>query len=228
MGTGMTMDPVHIYFVYGYRLLTEAMARRLEGHREVCLVGKAAHLDTALEEIPHLAIDLVLLDASGGHEQALLFHRELRRALPDLKILPLGLPDEQTVLGFLEAGASGYVLHDQSFEELMRILLAVHRDRPPCSSRVAACVCARIAELADQRAQRQDHGMDLGLTPREVQVLRLVAENLRNQEIAGRLEIALATVKNHVHNILAKLQVNGRREAIRRAYESGLLALHEP
>jgi DNA-binding NarL/FixJ family response regulator len=126
------------------------------------------------------------------------------------------------MLDLLEAGAHDYVLRQASFSELIRTISGVYRGQPPCSPRVAASVCARIVELAGERRRRRIL-RDVRLTPREEEILGLVAEGLRNKEIATRLRITLATVKNHVHNLLEKLQANGRREAIRRAYENGLL-----
>ena len=126
------------------------------------------------------------------------------------------------MLEFIEAGANGYVLKDSSFAEMLRTIKAVHQGQTPCSPRITASVFARISELSQAR-HRRERLPQVRLTPREKEILRLIAARLSNKEIAQQLDIALHTVKNHVHHILEKLQVHYRREAIRCAYENGIL-----
>jgi len=216
------MQPIRLYLIHGYRLLTEAVTRSLEKCPEVRLLGSSQEIDQALSELPGLPVELLLVDVSLGLRESVEIVLEVRDRFPELKILPLGLGSEAEALDLLEAGAHGYGLRQASLAELIRTIEGVYRGEPPCSAPVAASVCARIVELARARRRRRSL-RGVRLTPREEEVLGLVAEGLRNKEIAARLHITLATVKNHVHNLLEKLQANGRREAIRRAYENGLL-----
>src|SRR5262249_19690779 len=117
---------------------------------------------------------------------------------------------DETVLELLEAGASGYVLASASFTDLVRTLESVSRGETVCTPRIAAAVCQRIRALGRARALRP--ACPLGqLSPRETEILRFVACGRLNKEIAGELGISLCTVKNHVHNILRKLNVSHRR-----------------
>lgn len=216
------MEPIGIYLIHDCQLLTEAFADSLEKRPEVRLLGMAQDLEQALTELPALPVDLVLIDASSCDGEAGEVILEVWERLPELKILPLGVPSEDDVLHFLEAGASGYVLRQASFSELLDTIVAVHRGEPPCSPQIATGVCARIVELSRRKSGRRNH-QHAGLTPREAEVLQLVAGGLSNKEIGQRLGITLPTVKNHIHHILDKLQVRGRRQAIRRAFENGLL-----
>jgi len=213
------MEPIRIYLIYGYRLLTEAVACCLEARPEVAVAGVTQDLGEALERLAELAVDVVLIDASVARRQAVAMVAELAEKRPRLRLLPLGLESDDEVLAFLEAGASGYLMRRASFDELLATVAAVHRGEPPCSPQVAASVCARIVELAQARESRRRQPK-AALTPRELEILALVAEGLRNKEIAGRLNITLATVKNHVHNVLDKLQVRNRRQAVQWAFDN--------
>lgn len=214
------MEPIRLYLIHGHPLLIEAVARTFTHWDQLKLVGTARDVDEA-EGFDRAKPDLVLLDASVDRSRALRWTQRCRELLPAVKPVPLGLPSEDDALAFIEAGASGYVLRRHSLADLVRTIVAVHADRPPCSGSLAASICARISELATRRQARVGNGSKL--TPREGQVIELVATGLRNKEIAQRLEITLPTVKNHVHNILEKLQAKSRREATIKAYESGLL-----
>ncbi len=214
--------PIRVYLIHSYRLLTEVVASTLENRPEISVLGSANDLAQAQADLATTAVDVVLIEAGFGRQVALGMTLELREKFPRLRILPLGLRSVRDILDFLEAGASGYILRQASVAELLRTIRGVCRGEPPCSPRVTASVCARIAELSRARQSRRCL-RGVSLTPREAEILHLVASGLRNKEIARRLAVALPTVKNHVHNILDKLQVRGRREAIRRAYENGLL-----
>jgi DNA-binding NarL/FixJ family response regulator len=120
---------------------------------------------------------------------------------------------EENVVEYIEAGALGYVLRSASFSELVNIILSVYQGQSPCSSRIAASVFARYSELSRQQSM-QRLVQKTALTLREVYVLQLMSVGLSNKEIAQHLNIALRTVKNHVHNIFGKLQVHYREDAI--------------
>ena len=216
------MKPVGVYLIQVCRLLAEAFAYSLKGRPEVHLLGSTPNLEQALATLPSLPVDLLMIDVCSYVCEAQEMILEIWESFPDLKILPIGVPSEEDVISFLEAGASGYVMRQSSLSELLSTIVAIQRGEPPCSPRIATSVCARIVELSRDKKQRQGQ-QNISLTPREREVLQLVAESQSNKEIARNLAITLPTVKNHIHHILEKLQVRGRRQAIRRAYERGLL-----
>ena len=220
------MQVVQVFLIHRYQLLTEAIVGSLGSDGRVECVGTAESLDPACERLRSLDADVVVVDASLGHREACETLREIKESFPEIHLVYLGNDSSEEVLDFIEAGASGYVSREASLAELIETLEAVSNRQTPCSPRVAASVLARIEELAAQRPKvgARKLGPRAQLTPRETEVLQLVAAGLRNKEIAQQLEIKLPTVKNHVHKILDKLQVRHRREAIRFAYENGLLA----
>ncbi|MEM7050102.1 MAG: response regulator transcription factor [Acidobacteriota bacterium] len=215
------MNPVRLFLVHENPLHREALSRSLEAHAEVELIGSLSRSQVANERLRRDGVDLVLVDASIEQEAALEVTRNLRRRFPGLRLLPLGLEGGADVVRFIEAGANGYLLQDASLAELIRTAVDVYRGRPPCSSRVADMVRLRIVELS--RSAPRLRAPTVALTKRENEILEQVADGLGNQEIALELGIALATVKNHVHRILDKLGARSRREAVRVAFENGLL-----
>jgi DNA-binding NarL/FixJ family response regulator len=180
---------------------------------------------------PAWGVDVVLIDSSH-RDGALAAAWRAGEELPGAKLLILGIEQEdEGVLDFVEAGAHGYLLKGASAADLAAAIHDVHAGRTRCSPRIAAAVLARIGRLGELgRADRADRAgrqpatsPQEALTGRELDILRLLAAGLSNKEIALDLSISLSTVKNHVHNLLVKLAVRRRREAIRFAYEQGLL-----
>ena len=216
---------VDVFLIHRYRLLTEAIVGSLNANGRVSCVGTSHTRAEALEKLRSLDVEVVLVDASLGQPEVCDTIREVKECFPRVNILFLGSDCGDEILEFIEAGASGYVSQEASLADMLETIDAVSQGQTPCSPQVAASVLARIEELAGQRESRSVRavGLPVQLTPRESEVLQLVASGLRNKEIAQRLDIKLPTVKNHVHKILDKFQVKHRREAIRLAYECGLL-----
>lgn len=216
---------VDVFLVHRYRLLAEAIVGSLSANDKVTCVGSADNRLAAMEKLRDLETGVVLVDASLGRREVCATIREIKAILPGLNVVFLGDEREENLVDYIEAGASGYVPRDASLDEMLETIEAVDRGQTPCSPQVAASVLARIEELVGQRPRQSARKLERApqLTPRESEVLRLVAAGLRNKEIASRLGIKLPTVKNHVHKILDKFQVKRRREAIRMAFENGLL-----
>ena len=138
-----------------------------------------------------------------------------------MKVIVTGLSDsEAAILQYIEAGVSGYVLRDDSVETMLTTIRAVHAGEAVISPSVAAALMARLAELAElAKAAGGNSPVTTSdalpdLTPREREVLSLIALGLSNSEIAERLTLELGTVKNHVHHILEKLNVSSRQDAV--------------
>lgn len=222
------MTPLRLFLVQGPHLLVELLGDwAAEDGGRLQVVGAAEGWPGAAEELRRRPAELALIDASRRPGAAREAVRRLRDRFPELLLLPFGVEDEAAVLGFIEAGANGYLLRQAEPELLAETAFALHRGRAPCAPVVAARVLERIVELAAAGRDRPHPEPDL-LTGRERQVLELVADGLANKEIGGELGISLSTVKNHVHSILDKLGVGRRRDAVRVAYESGLIDQYLP
>ena len=151
---------------------------------------------------------VVLLDTSSGSGPARV--QALGAAVPTANIVAVGIPDDETtLLELVEAGASGYVTAEQPIEELVEAVEAAANRELKCSPRVAAALAHRIAALKADHSKGGDYHR---LTRRQREIAALIADGLSNKQIAGRLSIERATVKNHVHNILSKLGLSHRDE----------------
>ncbi len=220
-----SMSPsIRVFIASRNRLFADALASLLAKHEELAVTGVAADPEAAPDGADVLLLDAAGEDGDAGSTLALLRaigeHRERAQSC---KALVLGLADEDDLLlDFIEAGAQGYLLRGTSPAELLEAIRAVHAGRSRCSTKVAAAVVARILELESKRTGVDDHERE-PLTAREREVLGWMATGRCNKEIGGRLRISVQTVKNHVHSILAKLGAKRRREALRIAYEIGLL-----
>jgi DNA-binding NarL/FixJ family response regulator len=173
---------------------------------------------------PDHKVDVVLIDTSLRREEALAATLRVSEDLPGAKAVVFGLEGEdEGVVDFVEAGALGYVVKGTPARDLAQIIRDVHAGKTRCSPRIASSIVVRIGQLAERREPPRETAPE-PLTPREVEILRAIAEGLANKEIGKRLRISVSTVKNHVHNILEKLGVGQRREAVKLAYRLGLLA----
>jgi DNA-binding NarL/FixJ family response regulator len=213
---------IRVAIVSGDRIFREVLAASLSRHEGL----EAAAVPVGVEGIAGEAPDglgVVLIDASFDPRSALSQTWEVRARWPDAKIIAVGLDQEdERVVDFAEAGALGYVLQEETLDGLIAKVRTVDQGQTFCSPRILASVLARIASLS--RLPAVPPRVVEPLTAREREILALLAAGLGNKEVGRRLRITLQTVKNHVHRILEKLQCHRRREAVRLAYDLGLLA----
>jgi DNA-binding NarL/FixJ family response regulator len=196
------------------RLIGSVMSAVLREYDDIRVIGTITTEAEALEALRAGEPAVVLVSTNLPRGGTL----KLLRALGPqaaTKTLVVGVPeDTEAVLRYIEAGAAGYVLREDSEEDLVQKLRAVHRGEALISPDVAAALIARVAELAEARqAVAVEVGALAELTRREQEVLDLLGQGLTNQEIADRLYIGLGTVKNHVHHILNKLDLSSRWDA---------------
>jgi DNA-binding NarL/FixJ family response regulator len=211
-------SPLRIAVVSEDRMLREVVEGALAG-REGLEPVPAAGRD---EDV---AVDVALIDAGLDRPRALARTRSASERWPAAQILVIGLErEDETVVDLVEAGAAGYVLKGSSPEQLVAAIHAARQGLTTCAPRIVGLVVERIAALSRAAGPAPAAAEIEPLTPRERETLVLLAEGLTNKEAARRLRITVQTVKNHVHRILEKLRVHRRRDAVRLAYELGLLA----
>jgi len=170
------------------------------------------------EDLAESCPDAVLVDLVDGGEDVARSLRGMRRRCPELRFLLLGPEaDSEEILENIEAGAAGCIPRWTPAEELVGSIRQLLSEGVVCSSRTAYAAFIRLAELSEEN-RRSERVEALLLTPRELEVLALIADGLSNREIAEKLFLSIYTVKNHVHHILEKLSVSGRVEAAEHAY----------
>ncbi len=210
---------IQVLVVDEVRLMGNVTASVLKNESEVQVVGCATTFDEAITMAAQSNIALV--SSSLPNNDALALAPALIKAYPGVKVIVTGLTDSETaILQYVEAGVSGYVLRDDSVHKMIATIHAVYAGEAVISPSVAAALMARLAELAEMAKTASGEPPMLptdgvpDLTPREREVLSLIALGLSNSEIAVRLTLELGTVKNHVHHILEKLNVSSRQDAV--------------
>jgi two-component system, NarL family, nitrate/nitrite response regulator NarL len=190
------------------RLYREALGSALQQVADIAVYGTAARLTDAIVDGSLLGPDVALVDA--GIPDAVAAVHTLHRVWPLARVVVLAASEtEPDLVRIAEAGVGGFVLHDESIEQLAAVIYGVMRGEAACPPRLAAALLQRLSAIA---AQVPDQAGEAALTARELEIALLVAQGLSNKEIARRLHITLATVKNHVHSILNKLQVTRRAD----------------
>lgn len=207
---------IRILLAHPSRLVCDSLRTALDNQEDVYVVGCATTAEELHFLLPHG--NLVLLGAELEDATAFDMLDEMRITHPQTKVLVLGVDEKpEVIIRYIECGAAGYVLQDESVDDMMQKMQAAHQKKAIVSPSMAAVMMDRLAQLANLEAPkafldaRKTH-LD-NLTSREEEVLTLIAEGCTNREIADQLFIECGTVKNHVHNILKKLEVSDRHEA---------------
>jgi two-component system, NarL family, nitrate/nitrite response regulator NarL len=204
-------EPVSVFIVSDVRIYREGIASNLAHCRDLTVLGTSAGTTDTIERVSSTRPDIIVIDVSATQSPALV--RALQDRPAPAKIVAFGVEEsEDEILCYAESGVAGYVSRDASMNELIAIIMSVARGELICSPRIAATLFRRVGSLATGRTQIEPNGV---LTIRERQVLDCLRESLSNKEIANRLHIAEATVKNHVHNLLGKLQITRRAHALK-------------
>jgi two-component system, NarL family, nitrate/nitrite response regulator NarL len=195
--------------IAGVRFYREGLAdvfRHVGAFEVVGTASDAAQALTLLRDLhPH-----VVLVASDFASAPALVHK-IATAQPDTRVVVVGIEDDHPdVLPLAEAGVAGYVTNDASTEELIDVVTQVAHGDGACSPRITAALLERVATLA---RERQVGAKAAQLTTRELEIVALIDLGMSNKQIASDLCIEVTTVKNHVHNILEKLNVERRGEA---------------
>lgn len=191
------------------------IAAAIEDEPDIEIVGSATSIGEALAIVRKGIVDVALVSTKLPEQGALELTNAITHMAPGTKVLALGLTENrERVLRYVEAGAVGYILPDDSLEEMLETIRTAKSGQARVSPEIAAAMMARISELAQMFTQVESSVLEsAGLTARELEVLELIAQGKTNQEIAEHLVIEVGTVKNHVHSILDKLKVSSRGEA---------------
>lgn len=205
MQTEANADRIRVFLVDDHPMVRAGLAGMIQGESDLVFVGEAVDGREAVKLIPALRPDVVLLDMAMPHLDGVGVIEALQATLPQTRFVILSsLLDPLQVDRAVRAGARGYLLKTASAQELVTMVRQVHAGRRVLGPEVTD------AMIANQ--QRDVPGGDL--TARERQLLALMVQGMSNQEIAEAMGIALPTVKYHVTNVLSKLQVDSRTEAV--------------
>lgn len=214
------MQQIAISIVTNSRLLGEGLLELLAARLSIVTLAIYRGEPAAGELLPNPPGHIVLLDGNIGRVAAKDWTCYWRQQSPPARVVVLELSDDpELILGCIEAGASGYALKGAAPAEVVDTIRLVAQGCAQCSPEITAQLFQRLASLRSML--REPYPTSMPLTSRELEVLRLVAQGYSNKEIGERLCISLRTVKQHVHNILRKLDLKHRYEATHLAVEQG-------
>ncbi|HSF26630.1 MAG TPA: response regulator transcription factor [Actinomycetes bacterium] len=224
-GGPIPAEPIRVLIVDDHALFRRGLEMVLAQETDIEVIGEAADGSEALVMSRELAPDIVLMDVRMPRRSGIEACTAIKDAVPSAKIVMLTISDEEADLyEAIKAGASGYLLKEISIDEVADAIRAVHSGQSLISPAMASKLLTEFATMikrSDERAQVPAPR----LTDRELEVLKLVARGLNNRDIAKELFISENTVKNHVRNILEKLQLHSRMEAVVYAVREKLLEI---
>ena len=206
----MSNPAIRVMCVEDHRIVREGLALIINQEPDMKIVGSCATVDEAIELYRTLRPDVTLMDLRLGTASGVDAIKAIRRENPDARIIVLTMYEgDEDIFRAHQAGATTYLLKDTLSSDLVRVVREVHAGERP----VLPEVQARLAERASMPT----------LTAREIEVLQLISQGLRNKEVGAMLGITEGTVQIHVKNIFAKLSVNDRTAAVQVAVRRGLI-----
>jgi DNA-binding NarL/FixJ family response regulator len=221
------MDAITILIVDDHTLFRTGIRKMLEAEPDMRVIGEAASGQEALEQASKLLPDVILMDIQmsgpgtgaqnplNGIEATRILHREM----PHVGVIFCTMfKDDEFVFAGLKAGGRGYVLKDDDPDSMLRAIRAVGHGESLLSPAIAEKVMRQFSALPGKQTPLVDD-----LTPREIEVLELIAGGRSNKEIAEALSLSEKTVKNHINNIFSKLHVCDRSQAMLYAIRQGLV-----
>jgi len=225
--TGRETEPIRTMIVDDHALFRRGLEIVLVTEPDIEVVGEASDGAEAVEKAGESLPDVVLMDVRMPRSSGIEACRAIKTVAPSARIVILTMSDEEDDLfEAIKAGASGYLLKDIPLDEVAEAVRAVHGGHSLISPSMAGKLLTEFATLARREDTEPPQQLPAPkLTDREMQVLKLVARGMNNRDIAKELFISDNTVKNHVRNILEKLQIHSRMEAVMVAVREKLIEL---
>jgi DNA-binding NarL/FixJ family response regulator len=225
-GPALGTEPIRVIIADDHALFRRGLEMVLAEDEGIQLVGQASDGAEAVQVAAETVPDVVLMDIRMPKTSGIEAARLMKEVAPSAKIVILTISDEEDDLfEAIRAGASGYLLKDIPLDEVADAVRSVHGGQSLINPSMAGKLLSEFATLArrDEEEQPVKHAPAPKLTDREMEVLRLVARGMNNRDIAKELFISENTVKNHVRNILEKLQIHSRMEAVMIAVREKLI-----
>ena len=209
-------QPIRVMLVDDHTMVRKGLATFLKVFDDLELAGEAESGEAAIQLCAQVLPDVILMDMVMPMMDGATATRAIRKQFPQVQVIALtSFKEGDLIKNALEAGAIGYLLKDVSADDLVRAIRSAHAGRATLSPEAAQA-------LVEKANQPPAPGLDL--TEREREVLKLMIEGLNNTQIAGRLTVSPSTIKSHVSNILSKLGVASRTEAVTLALRNRIVS----
>jgi len=218
-------EKLRVMVVDDHALFRRGLEMVLQQEPDIDLVGEASDGAEAVDRAQELMPDVVLMDVRMPRRSGIEAAAQIKDLLPHVKILMLTISDEEADLyDAIKAGASGYLLKEIPIEEVADAIRSVWEGQSRISPSMASKLLTEFANMSKASTDRPQMPAPK-LTDREMEVLKLVAQGMNNRDIAKELFISENTVKNHIRNILEKLHLHSRMEAVVYAVREKLLEI---
>jgi DNA-binding NarL/FixJ family response regulator len=216
---------LRVLIVDDHALFRRGLQMVLKQEDDIDVVGEAGDGTEAVSKAQELMPDVILMDVRMPRRSGIEATQQIKDLMPHVKILMLTISDEEADLyDAIKAGASGYLLKEISIDEVADAIRSVWQGQSRISPSMASKLLTEFAAMSKRADERQQLPAPR-LTDREMAVLKLVAQGLNNRDIAKELFISENTVKNHIRNILEKLHLHSRMEAVVYAVREKLLEI---
>ena len=218
------MPTIRLMIVDDQLLFREGLKSLLSERDDVEVVAEADDGRSAIEAAPQVAPDVILLDLNMPGMDGIEACRHLKDKVPSSRIVILTVSKElSSIVSAVKAGASGYLTKDTPMEKVVSIVKKVHQEGNILEPLLADRLLDEFTNFSEKNNDNPEASLFSSLSPRETEILKLVAGGKPNKLIAAELKISEHTVRNHISNIFQKLQVNNRTEATVLAMKRGLI-----
>ncbi len=216
------MNKIRVLIADDHSILREGIRALLENEPDMQVIGEAEDGHAAIQLTRELEPDVILMDIAMPRLNGLEAIQKIRKSFPHIHILVLTMHEnEEYIRQILASGAMGYILKDAAFKDLLSAIRVVHKGEAVLSPAITRLVIEDYLRWGDLRP----NNIDNGLSPREREVLQLIAEGYTNKEIAGILCISIKTVQAHRSNLMAKLDLHDRSELIKYAIRKKIIEI---
>ena len=211
-------EQIRVVIADDHPVVRQGLRTLLSAYDDLCLVGEARDGEEVIRLASAAQPDVIIMDLNMPRKDGILATKELLQVQPGTRVLILtNTASDEQVVEAVRAGARGFLLKDAETEQLIESIRSIYRGGRVLDPMVAETLMRGVERAAEPKSLAEP------LTPRELEILRLVAEGLSNREIAARLHLAPPTVTTHVRNILGKLHLANRTQAAIYARQHGLL-----
>ena len=218
------MGLIKIIIVDDHKIIRVGLRGLLEREQDIEIMGEAENADAVMTILATQHTDVVLMDIDLGDSDGIMTTRKIKELYPSIHILGLTMHEESNyIIKMLEAGASGYLLKNAGREELLAAIHTVAKGDSYFSQKVSATLLQAITRQKETLADPKKPLIQSSLSEREIEVLRLIAQEYSNGEIANKLFISIRTVDTHRRNLLEKLHVKNTVGLVKYAIKMGII-----
>lgn len=217
-------EPIRVLLCEDHTLFRELLSMALAEVEDIEVVGEASSVRESIDKVRDLSPDVVVMDISMGDGSGIDATAQIKQMLPTANVVMItGSEDEADLFGSITAGASGYLLKNVRIEEIPEAIRAARNGTSVISPSIAPKLLAKFAAMS-QPDQIEKQDIEVHLTERQLDILRLISTGLSDREIGGQLSISEGTVRTHVQRILQKFGKESRIEAVLSAVRKGLIS----